>query len=192
MSKIYLVPESEIDGELPAGVSFIESGIFSIEENADIPDGFREATAEEMVTPAALLAEISEEITLAGDAFQAQFLGATSSKREARFAINLSAAKRVIADNYGDNAVLKQADTQSMAMQAEAQNEGRDATEFAQWIVEWESKSVLVAGAIESFIKSSKLALPSVPNLIDPAVRAQHYASLKAQAQAMFVEITTQ
>lgn len=192
MSKIYLVAESDVNGELPAGLSFIDSGIFSISENKSIPTGFREATTEEMATPVSLLESIGEDITLAGDAYQTAFLGSTSPKREARFAINLDVAKRLIENNYGDNAALKQADTQSMTMQSESQNEGRTPLEFAQWIVEWESKSVLVAGAIEAFIKKSKLNLPNIPNLIDQTVKAQHYAELKQQATALFAEITGQ
>lgn len=192
MKKTYIVFDdaSVLEEGLPSGVAFVTTDIFSVKDADSIPAGARVATEAEMVTPDEVLAQIAEDITLAGDQFQTDFLGATSPKREARFSMNLAVAKRLIADEYGDNAALKAADTQSMTMQTTAQNEGRDALEFAQWIVEWESKSVLISGAIEAFIKTSKLALPSVPNLIDPTVKAQHYAALKAQVKAMFEQMT--
>lgn len=195
MSKIYIVfeDESTIENGLPKGVLFITSGIFAVADADNIPEGAREATAEEMSTPDELLAEAGRDIEAAADQFQTQFLGASSSKREARFARNLAAAKRLIADDYTEvelSAGLKDAHTHSLTMQAQAQNEGRSVEEFAQWIVEWEGPSGLIAGAIESFIKTSKLGLADVPNLIDPAVKAQHYAALKQQAQAMLAQMT--
>lgn len=192
MKKTYIVFDDApvLEEGLPSGVAFVTTDIFSVKDVDSIPVGARVATEAEMATPDEVLAQIAEDITLAGDKFQTDFLGATSPKREARFSMNLAVAKRLIADEYGDNAALKAADTQSMTMQTTAQNEGRDALEFAQWIVEWESKSVLISGAIEAFIKTSKLALPSVPNLIDPTVKAQHYAALKAQVKAMFKQMT--
>lgn len=195
MSKTYIVFENEnvIEEGLPKGVAFVTSGIFSVSGNEVIPEGAREATAEEMMTPKEVLDAAGRDIEAYADRFQTEFLGASSPKREARFARNLAAAKRLIADDYTDIELsngLKNSHVQSLTMQAQAQNEGRNVEQFAQWIVDWEGASDLIAGAIEAFIKSSKLALPSVPNLIDPAVKAQHYASLKAQAQAMFAEMT--
>lgn len=182
MSKIYIVFDDPLSLEegLPKGTSFILSGIFAIPEGAEIPAGARLATSEEMATPDNLLLEIGKDIELSGDAFQTDF------------SRNLAVAKRLIADDYTPAELsrdLKTMHRTSLQMQAEAQNEGRSVEEFAEWIVEWEGKSDLIAGAIEAFIKAQKLALPSIPNLIDPAVKAQHYASLKAAAKQMFADM---
>ena len=184
---------SSLEEGLPKGISFISSDIFAIVEDAEMPAGARLATSEEMTTPTDLIAQIGKDIESSGDAFQTEFLGATSSKREARFARNLAVAKRLIAGDYTPAELgrdLKTMHTMSLTMQAEAQAEGRSVDEFAEWIVAWEGKSDLIAGAIEAFIKTQKLALPNIPNLIDPAVRAQHSAKLKAEAIRIFSEMT--
>ena len=188
--KTYITPvsEEEIEG-LQAGVQHIESGLFAI-ASGDMPEGFREATAEETATPQDVIALMLSDIEIAADDFQTKFLGATTAKREQRFALNLASAKRLLEGGY-TNQDLENADLFSMQSQADAQNQGRSAAEFANWIVEWESKSVAIAGAIESFLKQAKLSLPDVPYLIDPEVRSGHRKALRGKAEAMFAQLTS-
>lgn len=183
--KTYIAPISE-DGieSLPEGVQHIESGLFAI-TSGDMPEGFREATPEETATPEEVIASMSADIELAADDFQTMFLGATTAKREQRFALNLATAKRLLAGGY-TNSDLEAADLYSMQSQSTAQDEGRTPAEFAQWIVEWESKSVTISGAIEAFLKQAKMSLPNMPYLIDPQVQAEFKVSLRQQAVAMF------
>lgn len=195
MPKIYIAfdDESVLENGLPKGVSFISSSIFSfIEAGEGLPAGAREATDEELVTPQSVLDDMAADIERAGDTYQNKFLSTGSASRDGRFRLNIEASNRLLLDEYvlpRDDA-QKAADAQSLAWQTEAQGEGRSVEEFAQWVVEWYPKSILVSGAIEAFIKESKMSLPSVPYLIDPAVRAQHYASLITAANAQFEAMT--
>lgn len=196
MPKIYIAfdDESVLENGLPKGVSFISSSIFSFVETGDgLPTGAREATDDELVTPQSVLDDMAADIERAGDTYQNKFLSTNSANREARFRLNIEAATRLLLDEYvlPRDEAQKAADAQSLTWQTDAQGEGRSVEEFAQWVVDWHPQSILISGAIEAFIKESKMALPSIPYLIDPAVRAQHYASLITAANAKFEAMTS-
>lgn len=128
------------------------------------------------------------QIEAKADAYQIRFLGANSSQREGRFAQNLAAAKRLIANQYADDSAdqaLKLADNTSMRLQAA--QKGMIAEDFAEWIVEWEPKIVLIAGAIEAFLVESRLALQRLTSIeqIDPFL-----SEIATQAEAKFAELT--
>jgi hypothetical protein len=126
-----------------------------------------------------------KKIEASADEYQQRFLGANSPQREARFAQNLAAAKRVVADNGTPE------DLQSMALQAQAKaaetgENPKSALEFAQWIAAWEGKTTLIAGAIEAFLVQSRSGLNALTELaqIEP-----YLSQIVAQAEAKFAEL---
>ncbi len=138
-----------------------------------------------------------KKIEASADEYQRRFLGVNSADRQARFAQNLSAAQRVLADNYNPSddsqQQLKQADIFAMQLQADAQNAKPDAqtqmtaNDFAKWVVEWLPKSVIISAYIDFFLVTSRVDLDALNNLneIEPFL-----AKIAAKAEAKFTELT--
>lgn len=159
-------------------------------ELGDLPTGAR------IHKPTTVLAQELEtakksalsQIEAKADAYQIRFLEANSSQREGRFAQNLLAAKRLIANQYTDDSTdqfLKLADNTSIRLQAEQKSMTTE--DFAKWIVEWEPKIVLIAGTVEAFLVKSRLALQHLTSIeqIEPFL-----SEIATQAEAKFAELT--
>lgn len=136
-------------------------------------------------------------IDQAADEFHAQRVGSRSVEREARRLQNRMSAKRVIADEYGDNTKLKSADLASLNAQAAAlamrtKTPVKSLLDFAKWIDDQEPKSILVQGNIEAFRQTGKAGLSNLGlgNLTDylmikPKVDA-YLSSLRKSAEKKF------
>ena len=120
------------------------------------------------------------------DKYQQRFLGVNSADRQARFAQNLAAAKRITAGT-GTPEDIQSLTLQAAAKAAETGETPKTATEFAAWIAAWEGKTVLIAGAIESFLVQSRTGLNALSDVsqIEPFL-----AEIAAQAEAKFYELT--
>lgn len=158
----------------------------------DPPNGFVFENGELKPTAETLINQLSSAkqaaqatIEAKADAYQTKFLGANSPQREARFAQNLAAAKRVVTDAGTPE------DIQSMALQAQAKaaetgETPKTALEFAAWIAAWEGKTTLIAGAIEAFLVQSRAGLNA---LTDIAQIEPYLAQIAMQAEAKFAEL---
>ncbi|OQX16157.1 MAG: hypothetical protein BWK73_04655 [Thiothrix lacustris] len=171
----------------------------------DLPDGATLQKPQSVINAEfkAVLDVALVKIEAKAGQYQMLFLGANSSKREARFAQNLAAAQRLLAGNYADPE-QQSADTLSMTVQAQAQANKNGTTpmsvaEFAQWIVAWQPKTTVIAGYIESILVNGRTGLQqlrdaAVTNRTAPDVFAAECTAyldqLANQASAKFAELT--
>ena len=130
------------------------------------------------------------------DNYQRMFLGANSADRQARFQHNLAAAQRVLSDNYDSTPVgqaLKSADLLAMQVQADAQNLKPETTlplsaiGFANWVVEWLPKSVVISACIENILVIGRTELNKITDIsqIEP-----FFSELAKMADSKFSELT--
>ena len=126
-----------------------------------------------------------KKIEAVADSYQIRFLGANSPPREARFAQNLAAAKRVAA-GVGTPEDIQSMTLQSEAKAAETGEAPKSAVEFADWIAAWEGKTTLIAGAIEAFLVQSRTVLNALSDVsqIEPFL-----TQIAEQAEAKFAEL---
>lgn len=145
-----------------------------------------------------ILSEVKNEalkrIEVKADEYQTLFLGVNSAQREARFAQNLSSAKRLLDDGYTESVLDQQqqlADYTSMEVQAISQSNKTGGSlktpiQFAQWIVDWQPKTTLIAGYIESFLVDGKAGLMALTDVeqVEP-----YLETLVSSAQSKFSEL---
>ena len=167
------------------------------QRGVELPDGAvlekpSSVVAKELVVAKAAALQRIENVA---DAYQQRFLGANSADRQARFAHNLAAAQRFLADAYGSDAAsqqLKMADELAMQVQADAQNAKPDApvqmtaSGFAQWVIEWLPKSAVISAYIENILVTGRVGLNALTDIeqIEPFL-----ANLAAQAEVKFAEM---
>ena len=125
------------------------------------------------------------KIETVADDYQRHFIGANSPDRQARFAQNLAAAKRVAA-GVGTPEDIQSMTLQSEAKAAETGETPKSAVEFADWIAAWEGKTTLIAGAIEAFLVQSRTVLNALSDVsqIEPFL-----TQIAEQAETKFAEL---
>jgi len=122
--------------------------------------------------------------------YHAKIVGTADKSREARFALNLECAKKMIAGTATD------AEQQMLQLQYDANKAAGHPViskitlqQFAQWIVNFESITTLGAGLIEATLIKGRAA-------INAAQRVEEIEQIKvqlaAQAQAAFEQLQAQ
>ncbi len=122
--------------------------------------------------------------------FHALVVGTADKSREARFALNLELAQKLIA---GTATAIEQ---QSLQMQLDANQQaghpvlkGKTLQQFAQWIVQFQTYTTLGSGLIEATMIKGRAAIHAAPSIESIE---QIKAQLAAQAQAAFEQLQAQ
>lgn len=119
--------------------------------------------------------------------FHALVVGTADKSREARFALNLELAQKLLA---GTASAIEQ---QALQMQLDANQQanhpiltGKTLEQFAQWIVQYKDFSTLGSGLIESTLIKGRAAINAAQSIEEIE---QIKLQLAAQAQAAFEQL---
>lgn len=122
--------------------------------------------------------------------YHALVVGTADKSREARFALNLELAQKLLA---GTASVVEQ---QALQMQLEANQQAghpvlsdKTLEQFAQWIVQYKDFSTLGSGLIESTLIKGRAAINAAQSIEEIEQIKQQLA---AQAQAAFEQLHAQ
>lgn len=122
--------------------------------------------------------------------FHALVVGTADKSREARFALNLELAQKLLA---GTTSAVEQ---QTLQMQLDANQQaghpiltGKTLQQFAEWIVQYKDFSTLGSGLIESTLIKGRAAINAAQSIDEIE---QIKAQLAAQAQAAFEQLQAQ
>ncbi len=155
------------------------------ERGIDLPTGAT-LTKPASVAKQAAIALIEQK----ANEFHALVVGTNDKNREARFALNLELAQKLIAGTASD------VEQQALQMQLEANQQaghplltGKTLQQFAGWIVQFKDFTTLGSALIESTLIKGRAAINAAQSIAEiEAIKQQ----LAAQAQAAFEQLQAQ